>query len=346
MTADGVVDDPERVAALAGQYLDAGDYQRADQLVRPALVTLPEHVGLRIVLARSLLGQGENLAAAHAAYGVLTTAPDNMTAMRVYALAVTAIGWHDQAQYLGWRAVTADPHQPASHYVYAVVSHNAGQEEVALSAITEALRLEPADGVDCFLLQGSILRRMGRQRESTAAYERALQLDPANSIAVHNIAVNRMDKRRWARALGGLLAAARMDPQIGALVRSNIAIGLRGPLRITTVLAAALLVFSLVVTEYQSIGNTVIGLRIALAVAVAAVIGYLSWLYRRLPVVSWRSALAARPFYVLRLLLVAAAVVVAVAALTGRMNLQVTPAAIIGLFCSAGVIFVGRMAGM
>ena len=347
MTTGNVVDDPERVVTLVGQYLNAGDYRRAEQLARPALATHPDHVGLRLALARSLLGLEDNLAAAHAAYGVLTGAPDNMTAMRVYALALSAIGWRDQAQYIAWRAVTGDPYEPASHYVYAVVLHNAGHDEVALTAVTEALRLAAADPVDYLLLQGRILRRMGRQRESTTAYERVLQLDPANGFAVHNIAVNRMDKGRWARALGGLLTAARMDPQIGGVVRSNIAKGLRGPLRIASLLAVALMVLPIVIHEHQANGHNVTGLRLLLFAGVALVFGYLYWLYRRLPVASWRSALAARPFYVVRLVVVGAALVVAmVAALDVHGYPQVQAAVIIGLFCSAGVIFLGQLAGL
>lgn len=151
------------------------------------------------------------------------------------------------------------------------------------------------------MAHGRILRGLGRREESTGAFREALRLEPESSDALHDIAVNRINRGRWFSGVHGLMAAARLDPAVGDLARSNIVVAVRTPLRLLTGFAAVLLIFASLAVIPQYEGQSVPGIRIAVGLAAVGYVLLLVWVGRRLPRQAWRLAWRARRFFAVRI---------------------------------------------
>ncbi|WP_173008093.1 tetratricopeptide repeat protein [Mycolicibacterium sp. P1-18] len=116
MTAAG---DTDGVIALATAYADARNHARAEEVLRDALVTAPDNAVLLANLARVQILTRQYDAATRNAYAALAISPEYGFAMRIYAVALDAAGWVDQALCMAWRGVAAQPHDRLAHFVYA-----------------------------------------------------------------------------------------------------------------------------------------------------------------------------------------------------------------------------------
>ncbi|MEU0497585.1 tetratricopeptide repeat protein [Mycobacterium sp. NPDC006124] len=342
MTAAG---DTEGVVALATAYADARNLDRAEQVLRQALVTSPDDAVLLANLARVQVLAGEHSAATQNAFAALSISPEYGFAMRIYAVALDGAGWVEQALYMAWRGVAAAPHDRLAHFVYAEMLMKVGRPHDALVVIGEALRLDPASA-DSHVLRGQILARLGRSEESTRAYEEALRLDPGNASAIHNIGVNRLARSKWSAALKGFLGAARLDPDLGDLARRNIGIALARLLRLATV--GVLVLGWVIVISIPAVGQGTtpdVGHRIAVGVCTLALAGYAGWLSRVVPSRTWRSALRAQRTLAVRVVLLVAAIPLGVLAVVCE---GLTVVEVVGptlLFGAVVVTLVGRFAG-
>ena len=341
MTAAG---DTDGVIALATAYADARNHGRAEEVLREALLTAPDNAVLLANLARVQVLTGQYDTAARNAYAALAISPEYGFAMRIYAVALDAAGRVDQALYMAWRGVAAQPRDRLAHFVYAEMLMKVGRPQDALLVVGESLRLDPTSA-DSHVLRGQILARLGRTDESTSAYEQALQLDPANASAVHNIGVNRLARSKWSAALSGFLGAARLDPDIGDLARRNIGIALARLLRLSTV-GVALLSW-LIFLEAPSLGqgHSAVGYRIVIGVCTVALIAYLVWLSRAVPLRTWRSVLRSKPMLTLRLGLLVVTVAVGVLVAAGRAEAFAAVASALLLLAALVVALIGRFTG-
>jgi tetratricopeptide (TPR) repeat protein len=309
--------DVDAAVALACAYADAKNYARAEQVLRDALTTSPDSADLLANLARIQVLVEDYPSAASTAYAALAIAPEYGFAMRMYAIALEGIGRLGDALQVAWRGATSNPHDRLAHYVYAELLLKARRPWDALYVVGEVLRLEPAN-TDSHVLHGQVLARLGRHQESTAAYEEALRLDPSNAAAVHNIAVNRLGRNRWLTALRGFRGAARLDPHLGDLVRRNISVALSRLLRLSTAFAAAVAFFVVLssdATLHRESSAT--GLRITVGVVSVALLGYMVWVSRVVPIRTWRSVLAKRSVLVLRIILAICAIAVGTLTVAG-----------------------------
>jgi hypothetical protein len=170
----------------------------------------------------------------------------------------------------------------------------------ALVEVDEALRLGPTD-VDTLVLRGSILHDMGRIPQSTAAYEQALALEPANAEALNNLAVNRLRSGKFSHALRGFLGAAGSDPTLGNLVRRNIGAVLATMLRRVTVAAVMLGVLSAFVGSSHGADFRTVLLRVLTVMLVLVLIGNVVWLLRVVPRPTLISVLRGRASVVVRI---------------------------------------------
>lgn len=205
----------------AAVYLDAGDYQRATEVLGAALAHDPGNGPLLARYAQARLGlrdYGGAASAAHAALGVL---PGNAYIERVYALALYGLGRRQEALQLAWRATTEHPDDPISFFVYARLLHQTGFDREALPVINEALRLNPGSA-DGLVLRGDIALRTVNRSAAESDYHQALRLEPGHAAATHNLAVTRLQWGTLTKALRGFLDAGRLDPQLGPAVRDGI----------------------------------------------------------------------------------------------------------------------------
>lgn len=341
MTAAGDVDG---AITLAGAYSEARNHTRAEQVLREALTTSPDSAVLLANLARVQVLAQQYGPAAQTAYAALAISPEYAFAMRIYAVALDGAGCSDQALWMAWRGATRHPHDRLAHFVYAEMLLKVGRPQDALVVVAEALRLDPASA-DTHVLRGQILARLGRSDESTSAYEEALQLDPGNASAVHNIGVNRLARSKWSAALSGFLGAARLDPDLGDLARRNIGIALARLLRLSTV-GVALLAW-LVFLEAPSLGqgHSAMGYRIVIGVCTVALIAYMVWLSRAVPLRTWRSVLRIKPVLTLRLGLLIVTVAVGALVAAGRAEAFAAVASALLLLAALVVALIGRFTG-
>ncbi|BBZ10135.1 tetratricopeptide repeat protein [Mycobacterium branderi] len=305
MTADAAVGGETNEAIhIIRAYIDTRKYERAREIAQRYLSANPNDPDLLAHYAQTELLLKSYASAAQSAYAALSIAPDDELAMRIYALALDGLGRRYDALWVAWRAVIAHPNEPLEHYVYARLLYQGRQLCSALQAIDESLRLDPTY-VDALVLRGVILNGLGRIDESTAVYREVLSLDSTNAEAVNNIAVNRLKRGKFRRALRGFLGAAGLDPSLGDLARRNIGLALARATRRLTAIATIVGWTVTSVGNDHSYGEPTAANRVVSGIATTALIVLLARLLREIPrrvlvsVLRDRTIAAARVFHAL-----------------------------------------------
>jgi Flp pilus assembly protein TadD len=282
MTGNPGVDRIGDAIQLAGAYFDTGNHERGREVLRRSLSQHPNDPSLLAHLARAEYLLDNYPSAATSAYAALSAAPHDELAMRIYALSLAGVGRLYDALWMAWRGVTAHPNEPLQHRVYARLLQQSRQLPSALLAVDESLRLDPASP-DALVLRGSILHDLGRMSESTASYRQALSLDASHAAALHNMAVNRMQRGNFRRAVRGFLGAAGSDPTLGDLVRMNIGAVLANILTRATILAVVLGLLVAFVGSVHSNGQPTLTLQVVTGLDTGVLIAILGWLVRAIP---------------------------------------------------------------
>jgi Flp pilus assembly protein TadD len=294
---------PDQVAeaiVVSDAYISSKNYRQGRDVLRRVLAEHPNDPVLLAHNARAEYLLGNHVDAALSAYAALSAAPHDELAMRIYALSLDGQGRGQEALWMAWRTVVEHPNEALAHRLYARVLQKARRPFDALIEVDEALRLGPTD-VDTLVLRGSILHDMGRIPESTAAYEQALALEPANAEALNNLAVNRLRTGKFSHALRGFLGAAGSDPTLGNLVRRNIGAVLATMLRRVTVVAVMLGVLSAFVGSSHGSDFRTLLLRVVTVMIVLVLIGNVVWLLRVVPRPTLISVLRGRASVVVRI---------------------------------------------
>lgn len=321
-------DDVDAVVHAAEGYLAAGDLWRAESVLGTALGAHPNQPRLLTLYARVKLGQGDLAAAANSAHAALSVAPDDEYAMRVYSHALELQGRIPEALTVAWRAATTHPHSHLAHHTYARMLSDARRPVEAMTAVNEALRLNPQD-VDALNLRGDIRVALGELDAAEADYRHALQLNPRDASVVHNLATLEHQRgRRWS-AVRGFVAAERLDPRFGDVVRRNVGVVVSGVLRRSA--WVVLLVTIAVVATYNigdSGGTTAIPRILAGVGAVLLVVMSIPVL-RNVPGPMLTSVLRQHHILVVRILQLVAAVVLG--ALTAAVGALTVPGVVAGL---------------
>lgn len=189
----------------------AGRWPDAEAAIRSGLAADPQDGALLWRLASVLLQthrHAEGLAAAQAA---VAAGPDEPNAHRMLALLLVENGRAQEAVHAGYAAVGLAPDDATAATTYAFVLQRAGRLADAGAVARHAVELAPlAPGPH--LRVADIASDAGDLVTARRAYEEVLRLDPTNAIARHDLAVLDSRTRSPGRALGGLVAAGRMDP--------------------------------------------------------------------------------------------------------------------------------------
>src|SRR5882757_585436 len=336
-------DDVDAVVQAAESYMAAGDFWRAESVLGAALAAHPNHPRLLTLYARVKLGQGDYAAAASSAHAALSVAPENEYAMRIYSHALELQGRIPEALTMAWRTATTHPQSHLAHHTYARLLSDAGRPAEAMTAINEALRLNPHD-VDALNLRGDIRVALGQLDAAEADYRHALQLNPMDASVVHNLATLEHQRRRRWSAVRGFVAAERLDPRFGDVVRRNVGVVLTGVLRRAAWLV--LLVTIAVVATYnmRDDGATVIP-RIVAGVGAVLLVAMSIPVMRNVPGPMLTSVLRQHQILVLRILQVLAAVLLgALTAVAGPLTVPGVAAAFL-LLSVPVVAIVGAITG-
>lgn len=287
MTMDSELGSADDALRLAAAYQEARNYRRAIEVLTAALTHDPQHPELLAQLANSQHGAGDNTTALHTAQAAMAAAPGDGVPMRIYASILSGLGRHQEAVRWGAEALKTHPGSFDFTYEYGRMLVNAGRGADALPVVTEALTMNPGSP-DAHILMGTALDLVKRRKESTAEYEEALRLDPGNATALHNLAVNDANSRKFSKAFEGFRNSAQMDPVMGDAARAAIADTMRSWLG--WVAFGAWLVMNLAVRTGDNPSVT----RAVAGCGAVALGGLLVWVARSVPPRTWRSILRLR----------------------------------------------------
>lgn len=235
--------------------------------------------------------------------GVLREEPEHAAALRLLSRAHTDLGEDELAESSARAAVASDPDDPAGHARLAVVLLDRGDPGAATASARRAVELDPSDLAGLRILAQSLagLRRGGRDalavarrtldlapddarswsvlgvveqrrghpRRATAAYRRALELDPTDPVTRHNAALLRRSSRAALVDMGEALALDPLDRHLVSSYRRLVD-------RWMVVTVVALLLVLRLLAQGEAPWP-------AYVVAVVLWAAVLVWRYRRLP---------------------------------------------------------------
>lgn len=299
MTSGAETDGRADAVNIARAYIETGNYERAKEVLGQQLSQEPNDPALLAVYADAELRLENYPSAAESARAALSITPSDAAIMRIYALAIDGLGRSAEALELAWRSALDNPNDPVAHWFYARLLHDSREYVSALIVVDEALRLSPLFTTALFL-RGLILKKLGRVEESTAAYQRVLELDPDHAEALHNLAVNRLGRGKLGRALEGLLGAARLEPMLGDLARVNIGLVLSKMLSRAAIVALVLGVATLVAGVVRAEGEATTPQRVVVGLVTAGLIVALWRMRRVVPSHVFKAAVRRRPSLVIR----------------------------------------------
>lgn len=328
---------------LAETYLATRNYRRAEDVLRTALATDPQHVGLLTAFGDAKLHQEDYAAAATSAQAALASAPDHLDAMRVHAYALEGLGRWAEALDTAHRGVITHPHSHAAHYYYARLLEAAGHPTEALTVANEALRLRPNDA-DTLVVRGDCYFALKQPDPAEADYREALRLEPENVYAMYSLAaLDFAQLRRWT-AIDRFLGAARVDAARGDTVREIVGLLVSHVLRRSTwtALVTALAVVWTFVRHAD--GDSTWFPRIVAGVgALCLFVTYTRIVHYNLPRPVLRTILRDRKLLVVRAVLVFVGVVLG--AQTALLGARVLPTALAVMLILAVpvVVIVGRI---
>jgi Flp pilus assembly protein TadD len=187
-----------------------GRYDEAEQAARSALATEPSDGLLLFGLAAVLHQKGDYAGALDATDAALADLPE-APVYRQRALALSALGRHDEATAASATAVSLDPHGAVSFIVHAAVLQQARALPAAADAARWAVALAPEEPT-AHLIVAEVSTAQGDRATARAAYHEVLRLDPDNVAARHDLAVLDLSQGRVGTALRGLLDAGALAP--------------------------------------------------------------------------------------------------------------------------------------
>ncbi|WP_158169686.1 tetratricopeptide repeat protein [Mycolicibacterium smegmatis] len=293
---------------VAQAYFDSGNYMRAEEVLRSALAQDPDNPELLAGYAQARLGLNDYQGAAWAAHSAIAKAPTNEHAKRIYAFALSGQGRNADALQVAWKSVTEHPDVYIAHYAYANLLLSAGQAQQALTAINEALRLNPT-APDSWVLRGDIYGALNWMAPAEADYREALRLQPDNAAAVNNMAVNQLQRGDTRAAIGGFIGAGRLDPGVGELVRYNIGAALTRWLRLANTCVIFLFAAAVVVMALHDEGRPTVIPRIIAGLITVGFVAVLMWILRRVPAPALRAVVGQRKMLAVRMLFLVFAVI-------------------------------------
>ena len=111
--------------------------------------------------------------------------PDNVELLNALGFSLFQQGKSQEAVVALQKALEVDPKHAKAHNNMALASIDLGEFELAEAHYRESLAIEPQPAIYNDL--GFVLERMGLSEDATAAYRKALELDPKSSAAQYNL---------------------------------------------------------------------------------------------------------------------------------------------------------------
>jgi serine/threonine-protein kinase len=223
---------------------EAGDADRAEELLRAAVEARPQEVALLngvaslllaqqpprwrdaaeyyararslrrelgVVLAEALVKSGRKKEGLRLAERLAAERPDNPWVHVIRGLALAAHGEHKDAETAYRRAIQQMPALPEAHNQLGIALASQGRDKEAEEAFREAARLKPGDPRPHYNL-GLSLQVQGRYKDSEPALRRALRLAPQHAGAQDSLGIALRSQGRLKEAEAAHREALRLDP--------------------------------------------------------------------------------------------------------------------------------------
>jgi predicted TPR repeat methyltransferase len=152
------------------------------------------------------------------------------------ALAHHAAGRLADAEAIYRRLLQDDPNQAVPMHMLGVVAHQAGNNDLAVDLIGQALVLQP-DYANAHYNLGNALKDLGRPHEAVAAYQQSLAQNPSSADGHFNLANVLADLGELDQAVACFAAAIALQPDYGA-AHFNMGNALKGLGRMEDAVAA------------------------------------------------------------------------------------------------------------
>jgi tetratricopeptide (TPR) repeat protein len=188
------------------------------------LASDPNNAHAWCLMAQAQLGEGDSNNALEAAKEAVSNAPRQEWPYRLASVALGGLGRHGEATQAAREAVALDPNAWQTHAQLAhAASHagaGAGELREAELAASRTVALAPHQA-GAHIAAGAVAAALGRRSDAAGAFRRALEIDPQNSAAHHELARLHLRKNRLRAAEAGRLAdaasgfatAVRTDPR-------------------------------------------------------------------------------------------------------------------------------------
>jgi tetratricopeptide (TPR) repeat protein len=155
----------------------AGDIAEAARLYREALAVDPRNVDALRLLALACSAMGQRNDALQAAHQAASFAPNYAAAWDALGVVLSDCELVEDAVEAFARAASSAPQNPAAHMKLAHALTITDQMQDAERVYRQALLLQP-DGGPILLGLGAVLKTMGRQEEAIACFRRCLEAQP------------------------------------------------------------------------------------------------------------------------------------------------------------------------
>jgi Flp pilus assembly protein TadD len=215
--------------SLISQMLAVGQTRRAREMAAALVSRHPDDPHVQVVLSQVLLALQELDAAQAAADGALRLAPDSPLVHYQRAAVLFHRGRFREAERAVLESLRLDPDDASAHLLYARMLASCEKYEQALRAVLEATALDPDDSAvhqlrasilahtgthdftipeeaarravsldpddaDAHAVLGAVCLRANRIAEAEQRFRAALEIDPANRVALNGLATCVMSK--------------------------------------------------------------------------------------------------------------------------------------------------------
>jgi len=200
--------------AQARMLLAVKRWPDAGRVLADVLAEHPESTAAWCLLALCHAGSRLLYDALNAAQHAVACDPTDEWALRVLAYRLRALDRTDEAIEAARRAMALAPDEWRTHTAYAEMLADRptpANQVSARAAIDRASELAP-NQVTVHLVDGNIASGSGDYARSQRAWRRALEIDPTNDAALHNVALDDLDRGRHVAAMRGFGSAAALAP--------------------------------------------------------------------------------------------------------------------------------------
>jgi tetratricopeptide (TPR) repeat protein len=264
----------------ARALLDVGRADEAAALLSTALAADPGQWRAWCLLGAAHLKRRRYDEALKCGRGAIELEPSQEWPHRITSIAERHLGNLEQAVVAAREAVRLAPFEAFAHAELAVaLSHtNPWRPLEALNAASRSLELRPHDAT-LQSMAGDVALRLHHKKLAKTRYQRALEIDPSNAVAVNNIALIRLGRGLPIAAARGFSHAAALDPTSDRH-RRNVDVAVNHALASAAVLLGAVAVTDVVRPIAEPVALVIaITLIVAFLLSARRMIGPAAWAY-------------------------------------------------------------------